>query len=178
MSKDRQTNRAVIGSRRDRCRVITDTIALALLTLATLVIAGLLTGTLVDMGKGGLRTRGKANSGSGLRCTYQSAMQQPHHSIRAGTLVEPHSTSAQITRPRRSLIAKLQDRVKTPSLAAQQRPPEGRALSSCRPPRPVDDELTTYVRSQQDAGVGIHAPRFRSILRSTDGAGMTAKAED
>ena len=34
--------------------VITDTIALALLTLATLVIAGLLVGTLVDMGKGGL----------------------------------------------------------------------------------------------------------------------------
>ena len=34
--------------------VITDTIALALLTLATLVVAGLLVGTLVDMGKGGL----------------------------------------------------------------------------------------------------------------------------
>ena len=34
--------------------VITDTIALALLTLATLVIAGLLVGTLVDLSKGGL----------------------------------------------------------------------------------------------------------------------------
>jgi len=34
--------------------VITDAIALALLTLATLVIAGLLVGTLVDLGKGGL----------------------------------------------------------------------------------------------------------------------------
>jgi tellurite resistance protein len=34
--------------------VITDTIALVLLTLATLIIAGLLVGTLVDLGRGGV----------------------------------------------------------------------------------------------------------------------------
>jgi len=37
-----------------RPSLITDSIALALLTLASLVIAGLLVGTMIDMGKGGL----------------------------------------------------------------------------------------------------------------------------
>jgi tellurite resistance protein len=34
--------------------IVTDTVALGLLTLATVVIAGLLVGTLVDLGRGGL----------------------------------------------------------------------------------------------------------------------------